>query len=124
MVNSFGFDFLVRALEGEDNFILSSRSVGTEYIFFEGFGELSLDSGICLAFARDSLAFARISVAFAREFVAFARDSLAFAWHLLEDSLAFATKFLAFAAPPARPALALASLTFLACSMVSESYLE
>ena len=115
MVNSFGFDFLVRALEGEDNFILSSRSVGTEYIFFEGFGELSLDSGICLAFARDSLAFARISVAFAREFVAFARDSLAFAWHLLEDSLAFATKFLAFAAPPARPALALASLTFLAC---------
>lgn len=67
MVNSFGFDFLVRALEGEDNFILSSRSVGTEYIFFEGFGELSLDSGICLAFARDSLAFARISVAFARE---------------------------------------------------------
>ena len=93
MVNSFGFDFLVRALEGEDNFILSSRSVGTEYIFFEGFGELSLDSGICLAFARDSLAFATFS--------------LAFAWHLLEDSLAFATKFLAFAAPPARPALAL-----------------
>ena len=92
IVNSFGFDFLVRALEGEDNFILSSRSVGTEYIFFEGFGELSLDPGICLAFAR--------------------------------DSLAFATKFLAFAAPPARPALALASLTFLACSMVSESSLE